>query len=137
MPEACPAIFGICARRAAGHRPCFAEVRVLMPRFEIADDAYRIVTGQIQPVAVPDGLPALDSSARLALDGTERYTRPGTLIVMRRLVADREAAHALCEWFVKAESVLRQSADSIDQSRSRICGAAAKAIAHSVPPIRA
>jgi len=106
-----------------------------MPRFEIADDAYRIITGQVPPVAVPDGLPVVDSSSRLALEDTERYTRPGTLMVMRRIAANRETAQALCEWFVKAETVLRQSPDSIDHTRSRICGTAAKAIARAVPAI--
>ena len=104
-----------------------------MPRFEIADDAYRIITGQVPPLAVPDGLPPLHRTARLALDDTERYTRPGTLVVMRRIVADRDVAQAICEWFVKAEVALRRSEDSIDQSRGRICGAAANAIARAVP----
>ena len=104
-----------------------------MPRFEIADDAYRIATGQVQPVAAMESLPTVDPVVRVALDGTERYTRPGTLVMMRRIVADHSTAHALCEWFVKAESILRRSPDSIDQSRSRICGTAAKAIAHAVP----
>ena len=75
----------------------------------------------------------VDPAVRPALDGTERYTRPGTLVVMRRIDAAQETAHALCEWFVKAEAVFRRSSDSIDQSRSRICGTAAKAIAHAVP----
>ena len=104
-----------------------------MPKFEIADDAYRIATGQVQPVAAPESLPTVDPAVQVALDTTERYTRPGTLVQMRRVVADRSTAQTLCEWFVKAEVILRRSPDSIDHSRSRICGTAAKAIAHAVP----
>ena len=104
-----------------------------MPRFEIADDAFRIATGQVQPMAAPESLPTVDPEVRSALDTTERYTRPGTLVLMRRIDADRSTAQTLCEWFVKAEVILRRSPDSIDQSRSRICGTAAKAIAHAVP----
>jgi hypothetical protein len=104
-----------------------------MPSFEIPDDAYRIITGQVQPLAALESLPAVEPTVRVALDATQRYTRPGTLVPMRRMVADRSTAHALCEWFVKAEAVLRRSPDSIDQSRSRVCGAAAKAIAQAVP----
>ena len=107
-----------------------------MARFEIPDDAYRIVTGEVQPLAAPEPLPAVDSAVRDALDDTERYTRPGTLVMMRRISADGSTAHALCEWFVKAEVVFRRSPDSVDQSRSRICGTAAKAIARAVPAPR-
>lgn len=107
-----------------------------MPKFEIADDAFRIIRGEVRPVAVPDGLPAVSASIQSALEETERYTRPGTLMVMRRIDADRETAEALCEWFVQAEAALRQSPDSIDHTRSRMCGAAARAIARAVPSPR-
>jgi hypothetical protein len=104
-----------------------------VPKFEITDDAFRIVTGQAPPIAVPDGLPPVLPSVQGALDDAERYTRPGTLMVMRRVTAERAIAEALCEWFVKAEATLRQSPESIDQTRARMCGAAAKAIALAVP----
>lgn len=104
-----------------------------MPRFEIADDAFKIATGEVQPVAVSGALPALPAGARTALEDSERYTRPGTLLLMRRVDADRHATAALCDWFVEAEAILRESPDSIDQTRSRICGTAAKAIARAVP----
>ena len=104
-----------------------------MPRFEIADDAFKIATGEVQPLAVSGALPALPAGARSALEDSERYTRPGTLLLMRRIDADRHATAALCDWFVEAEAILRESPDSIDQTRSRICGTAAKAIARAVP----
>ena len=104
-----------------------------MARFEIAEDAFKIATGAVRPVAATEALPELSASARLALADSERYTRPGTLTVMRRVVADRETAQGICEWFVKTEAALRQSPDSIDQSRSRMCGTAAKAIARALP----
>src|SRR5687768_3197552 len=107
-----------------------------MPRFEIAEDAFNIATGAVRPIVATEALPEMPASARLALADSERYTRPGTLTVMRRIVADRETARGICEWFVKTEAALRQSPDSVDQSRSRMCGTAAKAIARALPPDR-
>ena len=104
-----------------------------MPKFEIAEDAFKIATGAVRPMAVTAALPELPAGARRALADSERFTRVGTLTVMRRVAADRETAQGLCEWFVKTEATLRQSPDSIDQSRSRMCGIAAKAIAQAFP----
>ena len=66
-----------------------------MPKFEITDDAFRVVTGQAPPIAVPDGLPPVLPSVQDALDDAERYTRPGTLMVMRRVTAERAIAERI------------------------------------------
>lgn len=104
-----------------------------MPRFEIAEDAFKIITGETRPIAVTAALPQVSAAVQGALDDSERYTRPGTLVLTRRIAADRQTAKAMCDWFVEAEAALRLSSDSIDQTRSRMCGTAAMAIARAVP----
>jgi len=99
-----------------------------MPTFDITEDAFKLVAGGAAP---EPPIPALSDPARTALEASERYTRAGTLIIMRRITADTAAAKELRDWFVHAQDVL-SSGDELAGSRSRLAEAAADAILRAI-----